>query len=217
LQRPPGSRQSAGFQQLIQQIEHQLLQAKGQLAQWFVRGKRYLSSDAKPKLTQQLSRGKPYLERQQLRVKTAWSALSTKLQGMLRPATYVGGGMVAAMVLLIILGTLLDNTPSSSTAKSSGYTYDDITIPATWCDNDNYVYAATNGKDYLSVCKTDSGYLFQALSDDGLTEGEAKKVDSSYVVNTENHVAVLEKDTMTITDTNGNVQSVVSLNRWLSK
>jgi len=91
------------------------------------------------------------------------------------------------------------------------------TTPATWCDNDNYVYAATNGKDYLSVCKTDSGYLFQALSDDGLTEGEAKKVDSSYVVNTENHVAVLEKDTMTITDTNGNVQSVVSLNRWLSK
>lgn len=42
-------------------------------------------------------------------------------------------------------------------------------------------------------------------------------MDSSYVVNTENHVAVLEKDTMTITDTNGNVQSVVSLNRWLSK
>ena len=42
-------------------------------------------------------------------------------------------------------------------------------------------------------------------------------MDSSSVVNTENHVAVLEKDTMTITDTNGNVQSVVSLNRWLSK
>ena len=67
------------------------------------------------------------------------------------------------------------------------------------------------------MCKTDSGYLFQALSDDALTEGEAKKVNSSYVVNTENHVAVLEKDTMTIKDTNGNVQSVVSLNRWLSK
>ena len=59
--------------------------------------------------------------------------------------------MVAAMVLLIIIGVLVDDSSSSSTAKSSGYTYDDITIPATWCDNDNYVYAATNGKDYLSV------------------------------------------------------------------
>ena len=182
-----------------------------------MRGKRYLSSEAKPKLAQQLSHGKPYLEQQQFRAKTAWSTLSTKLRSMARPATYVGGGMVASLVLLIIIGVLVDDSSSSSTAKSSGYTYDDITIPATWCDNDNYVYAATNGKDYLSVCKTDSGYLFQALSDDALTEGEAKKVNSSYVVNTENHVAVLEKDTMTITDTNGNVQSVVSLNRWLSK
>ncbi len=39
---------------------------------------------------------------------------------------------------------------------------------------------------------------------------------SSYVVNTKNYIAILDKDTMTITDTKGNVQSVVSLNRWLS-
>lgn len=115
-----------------------------------------------------------------------------------------------------MIGALLDDLPSSSTAKTSGYTYDDITVPATWCDNDEYVYAATNGTDYLSVCKTNSGYLFQALSDDALTEGEAKKVKSSYVVNTKNYIAILDKDTMTITDTKGNVQSVVSLNRWLS-
>lgn len=117
---------------------------------------------------------------------------------------------------MIMIGALLDDSPSGSTAKTSGYTYDDITVPATWCDNDEYVYAATNGTDYLSVCKTNSGYLFQALSDDALTEGEAKKVKSSYVVNTKNYIAILDKDTMTITDTKGNVQSVVSLNRWLS-
>lgn len=192
------------------------MQAKDQLAQWFSRGKRYLSEE-KPKLAQKLSRGKPYLERQKLRAETAWSAFSAKLHGMTRPAMYVGGGMISALVLLIVIGVITDNSSSSSTAKLSGYTYDDITIPATWCDNDDYVYAATNGKDYLSVCKTDSGYLFQALSNDAITEGEAKKVKSSYVVNTENHVAILEKDTMTITDTNGNVESVVSLNRWLTK
>ena len=84
-----------------------------------------------------------------------------------------------------MIGALLDDSPSSSTAKTSGYTYDDITVPATWCDNDEYVY-------------------------------EAKKVKSSYVVNTKNYIAILDKDTMTITDTKGNVQSVVSLNRWLS-
>ena len=99
--------------------QRQLLQVKDQLAQWFSRGKRYLSEE-KPKLAQKLSRGKPYLERQKLRAETAWSAFSAKLHGMTRPAMYVGGGMVASLVLLIIIGVLVDDSSSSSTAKSSG-------------------------------------------------------------------------------------------------
>lgn len=78
-----------------------------------------------------------------------------------------------------------------------------------------YAYAGTNGSDYVSICVTPEGLLYQAYVANGILRRPAREVTpGNFEVDAGAHTIVVEADSVDVLDQSGGLALEVTLPEW---